>query len=117
MKKLLAAVLTGGLTLGVAGVAFAAPDPNGPAHHGLCTAYFNGSDTGRANKHGAGPFVALEEAADDGDADTAPYEDVAAFCGVVFDSEGNVTDPGDVGGNPDFGDPGEANNNRGGKKG
>ena len=43
MKKLLAAALAGGLALGIAGVASAAPDPTGPAKHGLCTAYFNGS--------------------------------------------------------------------------
>lgn len=44
-------------------IAGAAPGPNGNNNHGLCTAYFNGSQTGRDNKHQAGPFVALEAAA------------------------------------------------------
>jgi len=37
--------------------------PHGPSNHGLCTAYFAGSSEGRAEKHSAPPFVALEEAA------------------------------------------------------
>ena len=58
MKKLLVVALTGGLAFGVAGIAHAAgqgPDPSGSAQKGLCTAYFNGSDTGRANKRGSRP--------------------------------------------------------------
>ena len=99
MKKLLAAVLTGGLALSGAGIAFAqGPDATGPAKKGLCTAYFNGSDTGRANKRGAPPFQNLEAAAEAAD------QSVEAFCGAS------------VGGNPDFDEPGDANNNRGGNK-
>jgi hypothetical protein len=111
MKKLLAAALAGGLSLGVAGVAFATgPDATGPAKHGLCTAYFNGSDTGRANKRGAPPFQNLEAAAE------AQNQTVEAFCGVTRDQDGNVTSDGLVGGNPDYTDPGAGNNNRGGNK-
>jgi hypothetical protein len=111
MKKILTAVVAGGLVLGGAGVAFGqGPDATGPAKKGLCTAYFNGSDTGRANKRGAPPFQNLEAAA------AAADQSVEEFCGVVRDGDGNVTDDGLVGGSPDYDDPGEANNNRGGNK-
>lgn len=82
MRKRLAIVIAATLTLGAGslGLAHADPGPNGHNNRGLCTAYFNGSPTGQAHKRNAGPFVALEEAADDGDSSTAPEEDVAAFC-------------------------------------
>lgn len=82
MNKRLAVVLAGALTFsaGAAGLAQAKPGPNGYNNHGLCTAYFNGSETGQANKRKAPPFLELEEAADDGDANTTPAEDVARFC-------------------------------------
>jgi hypothetical protein len=100
MKKLLAVLSAALMMMGLFGAASATadPGPNGNNEKGLCTAYFNGSDTGRANKRGAPPFVALEEAAE------AEDETVAEYC------------EGLVGGNPDFGDPGEANNNRGGNR-
>jgi hypothetical protein len=47
----------------LAGAASAAPGPNGHNNHGLCTAYFAGSDNGQSHKHKAGPFVGLEDAA------------------------------------------------------
>lgn len=82
MKKRLALVLATALLMGTGatGLAQAKPGPNGQNDRGLCTAYFNGSETGQANKRKAGPFVALEEAADDGDANTSAAEDVAVFC-------------------------------------
>ena len=82
MRKRLAVVIAGTLALsaGSLGLAQAAPGPNGHNNHGLCTAYFNGSENGQAHKRNAGPFVALEEAADDGDPNTSPEEDVAVFC-------------------------------------
>jgi hypothetical protein len=84
MKKRLASIIGAAavLTAGVVGAAHAAPGPNGNNNHGLCTAYYNGSPTGQAHKHKAGPFVALEKAADQaGDGDgTATADEVAAFC-------------------------------------
>lgn len=76
-------IIVGGLALllsATAGAALAAPGPNGHNNHGLCTAYFNGSETGKAHKRQAGPFQALEQAASDGDDSTPPADDVAAFC-------------------------------------
>lgn len=108
--KLGASLIAALMMMGLFGAASATadPGPNGNNDKGLCTAYFNGSDTGRANKRGAPPFVALEATA------AALDQTVEEFCGVVRDDEGNVTDDGDVGGNPDYEDPGEGNNNRGG---
>lgn len=98
--KLGASLIAALMMMGLFGVANATadPGPNGNNDKGLCTAYFNGSDTGRANKRGAPPFVALEEAAE------AQDKTVAEFC------------DGKVGGNPDFSDPGDPNNNRGGNR-
>lgn len=99
MKRMLA--LFFGITMLMAAFAVtsasAEPGPNGNNNRGLCTAYFNGSDTGRANKRGAPPFQALEAAAE------AEDQTVEEFC------------EGLVGGNPNFGDPGDGNNNRGGR--
>jgi hypothetical protein len=68
----------------VAGAATADPGPNGNNNHGLCTAYFNGSQNGRDNKHRAGPFAALEAAANardgednDGDGEVDEADEVA----------------------------------------
>lgn len=84
MRKMIAGAVTALLLAGGgAFAASAAPDPNGPAQKGLCTAYFNGSERGQEEKRKAGPFVALEEAADDGDETTTPEQDVAAFCGEL----------------------------------
>lgn len=98
MKTKLVAVSAAALMMmGLFGAANAnaAPGPNGNNDRGLCTAYFNGSDTGREKKSAAPPFVALVAAA--GEAG------VEAFCGVVRDPASNdVADNGQVGGNPDF---------------
>ena len=114
MKKPLAALGAAAMLLSLFGAANAqaapGPDADGPAKKGLCTAYFNGSETGRANKRGAPPFQNLEAAA------AAVDQSVEEFCGVVRDDDGNVTDDGLVGGNPDYDDPGEGNNNRGGNR-
>lgn len=91
MRNRLSLVIAAGVTLslGVVGFAHAEPGPNGHNNRGLCTAYFNGSPTGQANKRKAGPFVALEEAADDGDSSTPAADDVAAFCeGMVGGAAG-----------------------------
>lgn len=84
LKKRLATVFAAALLLsaGAVGLAQAEPGPNGNNNRGLCTAYYNGSPTGQENKRKAGPFVALEEAADaagDGDG-TATPDEVGAFC-------------------------------------
>ncbi len=73
-KRLLAVLSVAAAVFGGVTVAGANPDPNGPAKHGMCTAYYNGSD----NKHHAGPFQDLEAAADDGDDSNG--DDVARFC-------------------------------------
>lgn len=116
MKTKLGASLVAALMMmGMFGVSSATaatgPDANGPAKKGLCTAYFNGSDTGRANKRSAPPFQNLQAAAE------ALNETVEAFCGVVRNEDtGTVEDNGLVGGNPDYEEPTEANpNSRGGR--
>lgn len=53
--------------------ALADPGPNGHNDYGLCKAYFAGSATGQAHKHGAPPFAALEAAADAADQTVAEY--------------------------------------------
>lgn len=96
MKKVTAIVIAGLAVLGSASMAIAKPGPNGKNNHGLCAAYFNGSDTGRENKRQAPPFKALEEAARD-----AGYQDqegesiehaVMEYC--------NATSDKGIGGNP-----------------
>lgn len=78
MKKLIAASILalvaadGGVT-----VAKAEPGPNGNNNHGLCTAYFSGSENGRAHKRNAPPFQALEEAAGVEEDDTQEQRDAA----------------------------------------
>lgn len=112
MKKMLATAGAAAMLLGLfgAGAADATPGPNGKNNKGLCTAYFNGSDTGRANKRNAPPFQGLEAAANEAGVS------VAEFCGATVDNEGNVTDPGPIGGNPDFSEPDDANpKSRGGR--
>jgi len=76
---IIAAVLAVSLVL--AGVAVAAPGPNGHNDHGLCKAYFAGSQKGQSNKQQKGPFPALKSKAgdQDGDGDT-DNDDVAAYC-------------------------------------
>ena len=54
-------------------IALADPGPNGHNDYGLCKAYFAGSETGQAHKHGAPPFAALEAAADAADQTVAEY--------------------------------------------
>jgi len=75
-KFLIAAGLT---TLVAAGaglrVSQASPGPNGSNNHGLCTAYFNGSQNGQDHKHNAPPFQALEQAASDSGQSVADYCD------------------------------------------
>ena len=119
MKKVLViAIGLLGLLGGAVGVATAAPGPNGNNNHGLCTAYFNGSETGRANKHKAGPFVALENAAEardgkdnDEDGQTDEADEVAR---AVWDWCSDPTNnPKGIGGNPD--DPNTPENDGPGK--
>lgn len=96
MKKviaLLAGVL--GMLGATVGISVADPGPNGNNNHGLCTAYFNGSEQGRSNKRQAGPFAALEAAADDDDDETSPEVDVWNWC---IDPANN---PKGIGGQPE----------------
>ncbi len=95
MKKLLAAVAAAGLLTAGAGLAQAAPGPNGHNDHGLCTAYFNGQKTGWEKKGAApAPFAALEAVADDGDSNSSVTQDVYDYCTAV---------EGGIGGNPQHG--------------
>lgn len=107
MKKQLLALL-GGATLvagGAMGVAFAAPGPNGHNNHGLCTAYFNGSENGRSNKAKAGPFVALENAANARDGqdndDDGQTDEADEIQRAVWDFCTGASNPKGVGGNPE----------------
>lgn len=105
MNKVIASIAAALLiAAGGAGAASAKNDgsngkagPNGHNNHGLCTAYFNGSDTGREHKHNAGPFVALEEAAVDGGYQEGQDESiehaVMDFCNATAGDKG-------IGGNP-----------------
>jgi len=70
-----------GFAVAAAAVAAAAPafadpvvGPDSHQLHGLCTAYFAGSENGQEHKHQAPPFVALEAAAEAAD------QSVAEFC-------------------------------------
>ena len=93
-RKLSASLIAALMMMGLFGAANAVadPGPNGKNDKGLCTAYFNGSDTGRANKRNAPPFQSLEAAGVD-----------------------EVCD-GLVGGNPNSDEPEGANpNSRGGR--
>lgn len=111
MKRIIAAFIAATAIAG--GAAFAGPGPNGNNNHGLCTAYFNGSQNGQQNKRKAGPFPVLEQTAGDQNDNDVPGEpeDVWIWC---MDPENN---PKGIGGQPD--DPntpendGNGNNGRG----
>lgn len=74
MRKMIATGFTAlVLAGGGAGVALAAPGPNGHNTFGLCTAYFAGSEKGQEQKHKAPPFRALADAAEDNDQTVEEY--------------------------------------------
>jgi hypothetical protein len=119
LKKLIAVIIAATAFGGVVNAATADPGPNDHNNHGLCTAFFNGSENGRANKSEAGPFVALmmEAANSDGvdnDEDGSTDEgDETTGAEGVFDY---CQDFG-IGGQPDDpsmpGDDGNGNNGGG----
>lgn len=90
------------LTAAGLGSASAAPGPNGHNNYGLCTAYFAGSANGRAHKHDAPPFQALEDAAgvDEDDSAEEAEQKVREFCSSATPG-GNGGTPG----NPGFDQP------------
>lgn len=96
---------------GAATAALAEPGPNGNNNHGLCTAYFNGSEKGQEKKRQAGPFQALEEAAGDADGDGEPGtpSDVWEYC-MEFGIGGNPDNPNEEGDTPGGGN-GNGNGN------
>jgi len=96
LKKFVAASVASLALLGagITSYAVAAPGPNGNNNHGLCTAYFNGSQTGMSNKQQAAPFVALQQAADDGNSNTSPQQDVWTWCNDT------TNNPKGIGGTP-----------------
>lgn len=90
-KILVTAAALGMLATGAVGTAHANNSPTDPSNigehpalYGLCTAYF--ANGGNGNSHNAPPFLALAEAADDGDASTT--DDVERFCEAVRPSNG-----------------------------
>lgn len=98
MKKVTAFAVVVMTVLGGAGIALAKPGPNDKNNHGLCTAYFNGSDTGREHKRQAGPFQALEQAAQDGGYQDEEGESIEH---AVMDFCNATSDKG-IGGNPEL---------------
>lgn len=124
MKKLIASAAFALMVAGSAGVAQAGhsnsdgtPGAHLPQDKGLCTAYFNGSDQGREKKRENGTaFQQLTARAEESTRETGQAA-VEAYCGVVRDDDGNVTDDGMVGGNPDFDDPSTGGDESGGYEG
>ena len=98
MKKVLA-IAFGllGMFGGAVGVAIADPGPNGHNNHGLCTALFNGSETGRAHKQNAGPFAALiansPDGPSDGDDEDGSLSDAWDWCSDTTTIGGNPENP------------------------
>ena len=94
----LATLVTAGAGLGISQAA-GGPGPNGSNNHGLCTAYFNGSQNGLDHKRNAGPFQALQTAAGDADGDgtSGTPSDVWTWCNDATNNPkgigGNPTDP------------------------
>lgn len=117
MRKLILTIVAA-LALAT-GVAQAGSPSN---NHGLCTAYFNGSENGQAHKRQANAFVQFanyvgdndgvdndgDDEVDEGDEVASPV-DIWNFCS---DPENN---PKGIGGNPD--DPNTEGNDGNGKKG
>lgn len=102
-SKLLTVTTTAAMLFGVANVATAHHrDDHDANNHGMCTAFFSGSENGQENKREKGnafeEFVNdIADSDDDGDVDAF---DVARFCN---DNTGGFGNPG--GGNePFFGD-------------
>lgn len=93
MKKKILAVASATLMLSsVAGVSAAHhQDGHDANNHGLCTAYFSGSENGQGNKRDNGSaFGAFANgiADSDGDGDTDAY-DIARFCNEAIGGFGN----------------------------
>ena len=82
--------------------------------HGLCTAYFAGSDNGQQHKHQAPPFQALQNAACSGGPMDCGAGECSCFNGRCEDLGQCVADfcpdtnPGGHGRNPSNGSPGQA---------
>jgi hypothetical protein len=109
MKRTIISAAVLALGLAGAGVSMADPGPNGHNNHGLCTAYFAGSENGQEHKHNAGPFQQLQEDAGDGptDSNSTPGEpsDVADYCAPYLSGNGN--------GNGNNGNPSPGGHDRG----
>ena len=107
MKKILAVASATLMLSSVAGVSVAHHnDDHDSNYHGMCTAYFSGSENGQGNKRDNGnAFITFVETVGDYDGDGDPVGDaydVAAFCN---DMTGGFGNPG--GGNSPFFDPAE----------
>lgn len=64
MRNKIVIAMTAVIALG-ASSGLAAPGPNGSNNHGLCTAYFAGSENGRQNKRKAPPFAELQRVSEE----------------------------------------------------
>lgn len=101
MKKLVAVGLS---TIVLSSTAVVASAHHAPDHtqnyHGLCTAYFSGSENGQQKKQENGQaFVVFRETIGDYNEDgTEDNEDVRAFC---TDMTGGFGNPGQGGGSGD----------------
>lgn len=101
--KFLTLMIAVGMLMSIAGIATAHHQPEHTQnHHGMCTAYFSGSENGQDKKRENGSaFGTFEETVgdqdDDGDVDSY---DVAYFCDQTTGGFGN---PGQ-GNDPSFGD-------------
>ena len=106
MKRTIIAASVLALGLAGTGVSFAGPGPNENNNRGLCTAYFSGSENGQENKRKAGPFAALEKAADEASPEpdgVGTPEEVLAFCDATAPGHGNNGNGGGAGGGKDKG--------------
>lgn len=99
LRKLIFSIsLIAGMLLGLSST-IASPGPNGKNNHGLCTAYFNGSQNGMDNKRSNGrAFIELARQAPDGPSDS---DDTGGSVSDVWDWCTNpANNPKGIGGNP-----------------
>jgi len=92
-RKLLAVAITSLMAFGGTAAVTAAAPGNGDNGHGMCTAYFSGSENGQEKKRDKGnAFIVFAESIGDYDGDDdVDTHDVALWCN---DFEGGYGNPG-----------------------